>query len=89
MVLPEDSGAAYERVCDQIGYDTIGIPETEDDVEKFEEYRKKKQLGSIIVAYVPHNILNQHEVSLGHLCTKTCCRRSLHYLHQLLNGTRH
>ena len=56
MILPEDSGVAYEKVCDQLGYDTIGIPKTEDDAQKFEEYRGSAQLGSLIVASLPTDI---------------------------------
>ena len=87
MILPEDSGVAYEKVCDKLGYDAIGVPETEDDVEAFKQYRDSKQLGSLIVASVPLDLFNQHEVSLAHLehydlcrfhflcimCSKACC----------------
>ena len=66
MILPEDSGVAYEKVCDELGYDAIGVPETEDDVEAFKQYRDSKQLGSLIVASVPRDLFNQHEVSLAH-----------------------
>ena len=54
MILPENSGEAYEKVCDELGYDTLGVPESEDDVLKFEEYRQSGELGSVIVAFVPH-----------------------------------
>ena len=52
MIVPQDSGAAYEAVCSQLGYDTMGIPTSEDDVLKFEEYRQSGDLGSVIVASV-------------------------------------
>lgn len=66
MILPEDSGEAYEKVCDELGYDTIGVPKSEEDVKKFEEYRESTQLGSLIVASVPRDLFSQHEVSLAH-----------------------
>ena len=53
MILPEDSAEAYENVCSQLGYDTMGIPESEDDALKFEEYRQSGELGPVIVASVP------------------------------------
>ena len=65
MILPEDSGEAYEKVCDELGYDTMGIPESEDDVKKFEEYRQSTELGSVIVASVPRDLCYRHEVPLA------------------------
>ena len=53
MILPEDSSEAYEMICSQLGYDTLGVPKTEDDVKKFEEYRESSGLGYLIVAFVP------------------------------------
>ena len=66
MLLPEDSGVAYEKVCDELGYDAIGVPETEEDVKLFEQYRESTQLGSLIVASVLRDLFNQLEVSLAH-----------------------
>ena len=63
MILPEDSGEAYEQVCDELGYDELGVPESEDDVTKFEEYRQSTELGSVIVASVPRDLCYPHEVS--------------------------
>ena len=63
MILPVNSAAAYEKICDALGYDAIGVPETEEDVGKFEQYRESTQLGSLIVASVPHDLFNHHEVS--------------------------
>lgn len=66
MIIPDDSGVAYEKVCDQLGYDTIGIPKTEDDATKFEEYRGSAQLGSLIVASLPTDLYMWYEVPSGH-----------------------
>ena len=66
MILPEHSGKAYEKVCDELGYDAIGVPETEEDVKQFEQYRESTQLGSLIVASVPRDLFNQHELSLAY-----------------------
>ena len=65
MILPEDSGVAYEMVCDELGYDAIGIPKTEEDVKKFEEYRDSTQLGTLIVASVPFDLYSEYDVSLA------------------------
>ena len=56
MILPEDSAEAYEKVCSQLGYDTLGVPASEDDVSKFEEFRQSGDLGSVIVASVPRDL---------------------------------
>ena len=52
MILPEESAEAYEKVCSQLGYDTMGTPASEDDALKFEEYRQSGDLGPVIVASV-------------------------------------
>ena len=62
MILPEESGEAYEKVCSQLGYDTLGVPASEDDVLKFEEYRQSGELGSVIVASVQRVLCCPHEM---------------------------
>ena len=61
MILPEDSAEAYEKVCSELGYDTMGIPESEDHALKFEEYRRCGDLGSVIVASVQRVLCCSHE----------------------------
>ena len=45
MIAPEDGTEAYGLVCDQLGYDAMGVPASEDDDRKFEEYRWCGDLG--------------------------------------------
>ena len=59
MLLPEDSVDAFAKVCDELGYDKVGIPKTKDDALRFEEYRASGELGFLIVASVP-NVLCYH-----------------------------
>ena len=47
MIAPEDGTEAYGLVCDQLGYDAMGVPASEDDDRKFEEYRRCGDLGSL------------------------------------------
>ena len=47
MIAPEDGTEAYGLVCDQLGYDAMGVPASEDDDRKFEEYRWCGDLGSL------------------------------------------
>ena len=61
MILPEDSAEGYENVCSQLGYDTMGNPESEDDALKFEEYRQCGDLGSVIVASAQRVLCCSHE----------------------------
>ena len=47
MIAPEDGTEAYGLVCYQLGYDAMGVPASEDDDRKFEEYRWCGDLGSL------------------------------------------
>ena len=90
MMLPEDSAEAYEHVCSQLGYVALGVPKTEADVLKFEEYRRSGDQGYIIVASVPHALCYPYGVPLAHTHTQTyssvnTCPRSV--LNQLRKGT--
>ena len=60
MLLPEDSAEAYEKVCSQLGYDTMGTPASEDDALRFEEYRQSGDLGPVIVASVQRVLCCPH-----------------------------
>ena len=55
MIVPEDSAVAYTSICSELGYDSLGIPESIDDVKRFEEYLAGGNLGSIIVMSVWFN----------------------------------
>ena len=47
MIAPEDGTEAYGLVCDQLGYDAMGVPASDDDDRKFEEYRWCGDPGSL------------------------------------------
>lgn len=48
MIIPEDSGIAYEVVCSELGYDTVGVPKSDEDAKRFADYRDSSDLGSVI-----------------------------------------
>ena len=77
MMLPEDSAEAYEHVCSQLGYVALGVPKTEADVLKFEEYRRSGDKGYIIVASVPHALCYPYGVPLAHTHTHILERQYL------------
>ncbi len=45
MMSKEGDPDAYERVADQLGYDTVGVPASDEDDLKFSEYRQSGDLG--------------------------------------------
>ena len=45
MMSKEGDPDAYERVADQLGYDTAGVPASDADDLKFSEYRQSGDLG--------------------------------------------
>ena len=47
MMSKEGDPEAYERVADQLGYDTVGVPASDDDDLKFSEYRQSGDLGTL------------------------------------------
>ena len=61
MILSEDSGVAYEMVCSELGYDTLGVPASDDEALVFEHYRQSGELGSLIVASVPRSYATRVE----------------------------
>ena len=45
MMSKEGDPDAYERVADQLGYDTVGVPASDEDDLQFSEYRQSGDLG--------------------------------------------
>ena len=45
--LTEGHTDGYKHVCDQLGYDAVGVPASERDDLKFSEYRKSGELGPL------------------------------------------
>ena len=65
MILSEDSGVAYEMVCSELGYDTLGMPASDDEALLFEDYRRSGDLGSLIVASMPRVLCYLREILLA------------------------
>ena len=46
-LTPEDHIDSYKEVADQLGYDILGVPATDLDNSKFDEYRRANDLGNL------------------------------------------
>ena len=84
MILPEDSAEAFEKVCLCLEYECVGTPVSEDDVTKFDTYRKSGEVGTVIVASVPRPYATCIKLNQCISCFDACCRWCSH---QPLKGT--